>query len=629
MVRTPRRYTRFSGGPDPLAPPPDTRAALREIADDVMAGYSPQAALEEYLRRAGLDDLLRRALEQRGDLLDAHHLGQTLQDVAKLLDDAVLAERGQLARDAMMDDTDRALREMTLDNLPDSPAAAVSELSGYDWQSPDARTSFEQIKDLLGKEMLDQQFAGMKEALENATDADRTGVSEMLDDLNELLRTGKGFEQFMDAHGGHIPGDPGNLDELIDNLAERSAAAQRMLNSMTPEQRRELMELSRQAFGSEELQQQMAELGAHLRTRRPDLDWTGGETFSGDKGLGLGDGTGAIQRLGRIDTLTDQLGGPLGQLDLDLVRSLLGDGAAEQARGLGELARKLRTSGLLADDADGSLTLSPQALRQLGQSLLGEAADRISARPGARDSRLTGALGEPTGASRPWQFGDTAPWDTTRTLINSLRRTGGMHLSVEDIEVVETEARTRSAVALLVDTSFSMASEGRWLPMKRTALALHHLIATRFRGDELALIAFGRRAETMDIARLTALAPVHEQGTNLAHALHLAGEFFARHAALDPTLLIVTDGEPTAHLTETGEAYFQWPTHPLTLDTTVTGLDALTRRGASTTFFRLGDDPALTAFLRDMAARCGGTVVAPEVDDLGPAVVREYLSDRR
>ena len=62
---------------------------------------------------------------------------------------------------------------MQLDNLPPSTAAAVSELADYDWQSREAREDYEQIKDLLGRELLDQRFAGMKQALENATDEDR------------------------------------------------------------------------------------------------------------------------------------------------------------------------------------------------------------------------------------------------------------------------------------------------------------------------------------------------------------------------------------------------------------------------------------------------------------------------
>lgn len=634
------RYGRYTGGPDPLAPPADLSGALDAVAEEVMAGYSPEHALQEYLRREGYDDLARRVAEKRRELLQRHNLGGTLQEVQKLLDDAVLAERGQLARDALMDDTDRTLREMQLGNLPTSTAAAVNELSSYDWQSTDAREKFEQIRDMLGREFLDQRFAGMKQALENANQKDHAAVKEMLSDLNDLLATHRrgedtdqAFSEFMAKHGEQFPEQPDNVEELIDALAERSAAAQRMLNSMSEEQRRELMELSAQAFGSQDLMDQLGALDDNLRSLRPDLDWSGSAEFSGEQGLGLGDGTGAIQALAELDFLSEQL---TADIDLDALGRQLGEDAVVSARTLAELERAMRESGLLRRGADGSLQLSPQAMRRLGQSLLNDAAQNLSARTGSRDSRLTGASGEQTGASRTWEFGDTAPWDVTRTVSNALQRsaaegrppTGQVNIKVGDVEVVETEARTQSAVALLVDTSFSMATEGRWVPMKRTALALHHLVSTRFRGDELALISFGRMAMNMDIDELTALPPVHEQGTNLHHGLLLAERFFSRHPGMDATLLIVTDGEPTAHLEEWGEAWFNWPAHPETLRTTVTQLDRLTRRGAKVSFFRLGDDPGLARFLQQLADRTGGRVTAPELDDLGAAVLGQYLRSR-
>lgn len=640
------RYTRYTGGRDPLAPPADLTKALREIGNEVMAGYSPERALREYLRRGadgfeGYDDLVARISERRRNLLQRHNLGKTLQDVKKLLDDAVLAERGQLARDVHMDDMDRQLREMQLDNLPGSPAGAVSELGTYEWASSEAREKFEQIKDLLGREMLDQRFSGMKDALENATDEDRAAIAEMLRDLNILLGkhrlgedTEEDFRAFMDKHGAQFPENPSTIDELVELLAKRSAAAQRMLNSMTDEQRRELMELSAQAFGSPELMNLMGELDANLRGIRPDLDWHGGDQFEGDEGLGLGDAARAMEDLGRLDQLADDLSGlKPSDADLEDIEDLLGQDAAVSARTLSDLEKALRDGGLLQKGDDGSLKLSPQAMRRLGQSLLQDAAQHLSPREGSRDSSSAGQTGEPTGSSRAWEFGDTQPWDTTRTITNAIQRqaaegslsAGPVNITIGDVEVQETEARTRNAVALLVDTSFSMAMEGRWLPMKQTALALHHLISTQFRGDELALIGFGLYAQTMDISELTALPPLQEKGTNLHHALLLADQFFSRHPNMNRTLLIVTDGEPTSHLTQDGEPVFYWPTTRETLALTVTQLDTVTRRGAHTTFFRLGGDPNLVALLDALASRAGGRVVAPDLDELGSAVVGEFL----
>ncbi|QDG68511.1 VWA domain-containing protein [Pseudarthrobacter sp. NIBRBAC000502772] len=644
------RYSRYRGGPDPLAPPVDLAEALDAVAEDVMAGYSPRRALQEFLRRGGrsregLDDLAARVQRRRKDLLGRHKLDGTLSEVQKLLDTAVLEERKQLARDAMMDNTDRAFREMQLQNLPRSTAAAVNELASYDWQSSTAREAYERIKDLLGREVLDQRFAGMKQALENATDEDRAAVNEMLQDLNGLLDkhrrgedTDADFQNFMAKHGQYFPENPQSVEELIDALAQRAAAAQRMLQSMSREQREELMNLSAQAFGSPQLMAQLGQLDDNLRALRPGEDWTGSERFEGKEGLGLGDGTGVLQDLAELDELSEQLsqsynGSRLDDLDLDALARQLGQDAAVTARTLAEIEKAMHDGGYLHRGADGDLRLSPQSMRRLGRALLRDTAKQLSSRQGRRDTRVAGAAGEQTGSSRPWEFGDAEPWDVTRTITNAIRRTiadggdpgSGLRLAADDIEVAETEARTQAAVVLLVDVSFSMAAQGRWVPMKRTALALHHLISTRFRGDRLQLITFGRYAQTTDIGELTALPPFQNKGTNLHHGLLLAGRFFRKHPSMQPVLLVVTDGEPTAHLLGDGETWFDYPPHPETIRLTVAELDRLGRTGTQVTFFRLGDDPGLERFVQRMAHRVGGRVVAPETGDLGAAVVGEYL----
>jgi uncharacterized protein with von Willebrand factor type A (vWA) domain len=652
-------YRRYAGGPDPLAPPVDLAEALEHIGEDVMAGYSPERAMQEFLRRGGqdrqgLDDLARQVARKRQDLLQRHRLDGTLQQVRELLDHAVLEERKQLARDL---DDDARFAEMRIENLPPSTAAAVTELSDYSWRSPQARADYEQIKDLLGRELLDQRFAGMKQALEGATDEDRAAINEMLGDLNTLLEkhrlgedTQQDFEQFMAKHGDFFPENPQDIDELLDALAQRSAAAQRMLNSMTAEQREELMALSAQAFGSPELMDSLSRLDSNLQALRPGEDWGSSEEFGGEQGLGLGDGTGVFQDLAELDALSDQLsqsydGARMDDVDLDALARQLGDEAAVSARTLQELERALRDSGYLKRTSDGQLRLSPKAMRLLGKVLLRDVANRLSGRQGQRDLRQAGAAGERSGASREWAFGDTEPWDVPRTIMNAViresssddgrapSRAGGqsgphLRIDVRDVEVQETEARTQAAVALLVDTSFSMAMDGRWVPMKRTALALHQLIKTRFRGDHLQLIGFGRYAEVMEIEQLTALDAMWAKGTNLHHALLLANRHFRKHPNAQPVLLVVTDGEPTSHLEPDGEVYFSYPPHPLTIAYSVKELDNAGRLGAQTTFFRLGEDPGLARFVDSMARRVDGRVVAPELDDLSAAVVGSYLGSR-
>ncbi|MDN5919800.1 MAG: VWA domain-containing protein [Pseudonocardia sp.] len=643
-------YGPYTGGPDPLAPPFDIREAVDQIGRDVMEGSSPRQALQELMRRGlenrtGLDELTRQVWERRRDLQRDNNVDGTLQEVRELLERAMTAEKESLRNE---DSDDARFREMQLDALPNDTGGAVRELNEYDWRSSEARQAYEEIKDLLGREMLDQRFQGMKEALEsmgqNASSEALERIREMLDDLNALLAehaqgndTTEQFAEFMAKHGEHFPENPRNTEELVDLLAARAAAAQRMLNSMSAEQRAELMELSQQAFGDPRLAESLQQLDAQLQGMRPGEDWEGSGRFRGDNPMGMGEATRAMEELGQLDSLAEQLsqsypGARMEDIDLDALTEALGPQAAVDAKTLADLERELQRQGLFERTPDGSLMLSPKALRRLGQSVLRDVADRIGGRQGERETRRAGAAGDATGATRPWAFGDTEAWSVPRTLLNAqLRRAGGdtRTLDVSDVEITETEQRTRAAVTLLVDTSWSMVAEGRWVPMKRTALALHQLISTRFRGDDLSIITFGRHAQTVQLGELVGLEGVYAQGTNLHHALLLARQRLARQPDAMPVVLVVTDGEPTAHLEPDGEAWFDYPPAPETIRATIDGIDRLTGMDAQFTFFVLGDDPRLAQFMDRVARRCGGRVVNPSLDGLGAEVVADYLAKRR
>ncbi|MFD9963338.1 hypothetical protein [Amycolatopsis sp. NPDC058986] len=642
-------YGPWHDGPDPLAPPADLRDALDEIGRDVMAGASPRSALEELLRRgtertAGLDELTRRLWQRRSQIQRRHRLDGTLQEVQRLLQEALDAERRALFPDP---DDDARFREAQLDALPPGTAAAVRELAEYDWRSEQGRENYEQIRNLLGRELMDSRFQGMKQALQNAGPEDVERVNQMLSDLNALLSAhargvddiAERFSEFMRRHGEFFPENPRNVEELVDVLAARAAAAQRMLNSMTDEQRAELAELTQQAFGDPRLAQQLSTLDAQLQALRPGEDWTSAERFRGQDSLGLGEGAQAMADLAELDALAEQLGqsypgARLEDIDLEALERQLGPDAGVDARRLSELERELRRQGLFERAPDGTLRLSPKALRRLGETALAEVVNALRGKAGERETESAGAAGEPTGASRPWRFGDMQPWDVPRTVRNAVLRSvsvggGPVRLDVEDVEVVETEHRSRAAVALLVDTSWSMVQEGRWLPMKRTALALHQLISTRFRNDALQLITFGRYATPVELPELIGMEGTWEQGTNAHHALLLAGRHLRRHPDAQPVVLMVTDGEPTAHLEPDGEAEFAYPPEPRTIHKTLSEVDRVAKLGAAVTVFRLGDDPRLTAFVEMIARRSGGRVLAPDLDGLGAAVVSDFLHTRR
>ncbi|MEU8611512.1 hypothetical protein AB0C29_26345 [Actinoplanes sp. NPDC048791] len=644
------RYGVWRDGPDPLAPPYDVRAAVDEVGERVLGGDNLRDALRDLLRRGprdgrGLDDLEARARRMRREALRRGNLDGAVTRAQQLLDQAVAAERDELRG---REGDDARFQEAVLDNLPRSTAQAVQELSDYDWASDEARATYQQILDGLRREVVEQRFAGMKDALQGRDPATDARVAEMVGDLNDLLGkhargedTDDAFQQFMAKHGEFFPENPQTIDELVDSLARRAAAAERLMRSLSPQQREELAQLMDQALGDGPLRGQLGELTDNLRALRPELNWNRGERMRGNEDLGYGDATAALGELGELDDLLEQLGqehpgATLDDVDVEAVERQLGRSAADDVRRLRELERELRRQGWVTRDEDG-LTLSPKALRRLGRTALAQVfSDLSSKKRGSHDLRDAGAAGDLIGSSRRWQFGDEQPLDVVRTIGNAVRRRAGggvgtlpVRLEPEDFEVAETERRASAVVALCVDLSYSMFADGRWGPMKQTALALSHLVATQFPQDSLQIIGFGRYAMSLSQGELAAIEPDMVQGTNLQHALKLAGRHLRRHPGAEPVVLVVTDGEPTAHLEDDGQAYFNWPTLPETVQLTVREVDLLTRYGATLNLFMLGEDPGLRRFVDAVAKRSGGRVFSPDVSELGRYVVDDYVRSRR
>lgn len=640
------RYGAWRDGPDPLAAPYDVRAAVDEMGERVLAGESLRDALRDLIRRGprdglGLDALRERARRLRRDAMRRGNLDGAVTRARQMLDQALAAERDALAA---RDDDAARFSEAVLDSLPRSVSQAVSELSGYQWASDEARQIYQRILDGLRQEVVEQRFAGMRQALQQG---DMTGVQEMLADLNDLLGrhargedTADAFRDFMDRHGRFFPDAPGTVEELIDSLARQAAAAERLMRSLSPQQREELQRLMDQALGDGPLRGQLAELTDNLRALRPNLNWGRGERVRGPGELGYGDAAEALGEIADLDELIDQLGqehpgATLDDVDVEAVERQLGRGAADDLRRLRELERELRRQGWVRRDADG-LTLSPKALRRLGQSALSAIFSDVAGKRGEHDMRDAGAAGDLIGSSRRWEFGDDQPLDVVRTIGNAVRRraAGGtgavpVRLAPEDFEIAETERRASAAVALCVDLSYSMYADGRWGPMKQTALALSHLVATKYPQDALQIIGFGLHAQNLSQGELAAIEPTIEKGTNLQHALKLAARHLRRHPGAEPVILVVTDGEPTAHLEDDGEAVFWWPPLAETVRATVHEVDLLTRYGATLNVFMLGEDPGLRRFVGGVAKRNGGRVFSPDAEELGRYVIDDYVRARR
>jgi uncharacterized protein with von Willebrand factor type A (vWA) domain len=655
------RYGPYDGGPDPLAAPYDARRALDEMGDSVLAGSDPASALRDLLRRGlqghrGLDDMLRRVREQREQIRRRGRLDGILEQARALLDTAIGQERAELFPDPS---DDARMREAELDALPADTAQAIRRLADYQWRSDAARQTFEQLKELLRREVLDSQFRGMKEALANPDPEALQRVKDMLADLNAMLdadargeHTQEDFDAFMERYGDLFPDRPANLEELVDQLARRAMAAQRLLSSLSAEQRDELAGLMDQALSDAGLAAEMARLSDSLRARRPEIEMAGWqqESMTGDAPLGLGDATTALADLADLADLEASLGqdypgASLDDIDEESIRRSLGRQAVDDMEALRRIERELERQGYLQRTA-GKLELTPKAVRRLGETALRQIfADLPEGRLGDHDQRDAGQAGERTGATRQWQFGDEQAIDAPATVRNALlrdatairERDGGgpedgqplVRLSPEDFEVGETERRSAAAVCLLVDLSYSMALRGTWGVAKQTALALHALVRSRYPQDSIQVVGFSNYARELRETDLAGLGWDMVQGTNLHHALVLAGRFLDQRPEHDPVVLIVTDGEPTAHLRRDGQYWFDWPPAPETLELTLAEVDKMTRRRAELNIFMLADDERLTAFVEEVARRNGGRVLRAQPDRLGEYVVRDFLRTRR
>jgi uncharacterized protein with von Willebrand factor type A (vWA) domain len=643
------RYGAFHNGPDPLAAPPDAAVGVDELAHRILGGQSVAEALRDLMRegtqgRQGLQDMAQRIREQRRRLERSGRMDGLLEDLRDLLDQALQSERAALFPDPS---DDARFREALLDMVPDDIGRAVRELAPYDWRSDEARSAFEQIRERLQRDVIDQQFRELTKGIDSMSSPEaRAALKEMMGDLNRLLDkhqrgedVAQDYADFIEKHKDFFPDAPDTVEEFIDELARRSAAMQRMLDSLSPEQRAELQSAMDEALADLDLQSEMAALQQSLQSLRPEFGRGGRASMSGERRLGLPEATDALAELADLESLADALGDGFERADLDdideeAVERALGRQARDDLESLRTLQRELERQGFLVNDGE-TLQLSPKAIRRIGRTALRtvfeslEGADR-----GTHEVRRSGAAGELTGTSRAWAFGDEQPVDVVRTLRNAVSRqvisgSDRTRLHPDDFEVHETETVTRAAVTLLIDQSFSMVVNDTWREAKTMALALHSLVSSAYPLDALQVVAFANVARVVHPHELPDLEASYVQGTNLHHALMLAGQFLDRHPGAQRIVMVVTDGEPTAHLLPGGEGWFTWPPSPETIAETVAQVDRMTRRRVPISWFRLGDDPGLARFLDGMARRNGGRVLSVSGDRLGDYVVTDYVRARR
>ncbi|MGK2852076.1 MAG: vWA domain-containing protein [Candidatus Limnocylindrales bacterium] len=672
------RFSRWDGSQQ--FPDLDADEILRALSDDVMAEGDVAEALRRLMERGwrsgdptrpdlpGLQDLMDRLARRRQELRERFQLNDVLGDIRGELDEIIALERagveqrlersaGDGAPDQQMADMLRDLAAKRLDQLDALPADIGERIRGlreYDFLESEPRQRFEDLVERLGQQVLDQFVQGMGDAIRATTPEDLAANREMIRDLNELIRERIGGRDpdasaFLAKHGRFFPGAR-TFDDIIDQLAQRMAAMQALMRSMTPEQRAELESMMDALLRDDRLLLDLQQLASNL-----DLLLPGGlgdrVRFTGEEALGL---DGALQQIGRLqamerleDALTDvQSPGDLAALDRDEVRDLMGDDVVRDLDALDDLARRLEEAGYLTRDGD-RLDLTPRGSRRIGQKVLDDLFARLErdAFGGHRIDRA-GRGGERDETTKPYEFGDPFHLDLRGTLSNALTReenapatragraaqaTGprrAIHLVPDDFEVYRTEQLTRTATVLLVDMSRSMLLRGCFLAAKKVAIALDTLIRTQYPRDHLSVIGFAYYAREIRPGALAELTwHGYEYGTNLQHGLLLARRILAKEAAANKEIVVITDGEPTAHF-EDGQVEFSYPPTRRTINETLREVQRCTKEGITINTFMLERSRALAEFVAHMTKLNRGRAFYATPERLGEYVLVDFVGRR-
>lgn len=617
----------------------DADSLLDELADDLTYHGDINTALRKLMQNGmrdaegreipGLRELMKRLREQRQQIQERGDLGGVYQEIADELNDIVDEERHV------------AGSNFTLDMLPDDLAGRIRELQHYDFQSKEAERRFENLMEKLREQLMQQQLDKMSSAVQNMSPEQMARTKDMMAALNNMLerrRNGEDpqFEQFMEEFGDFFPENPQSLDELLEDMAKRMAMAQAMLNSMTPEQRAQLQQLSDQLLEDMDLRWQMDQLSQNLQGMFPDAGWEKQYDFSGQDPLGFQEAMQSMQDLSDLEQLENLMKSAstpaaLAEADMDKVRDLLGDDAAKSLDQLSKLTKMMQDAGLI-DQREGRLQLTPRAMRKLGANALRELFGKLRKdMVGQHHVDATGIGHERANDTKPYEFGDPFRLDLHTTLRNALRRDGsGLPISLkpEDFEIERTEHSTRSSTVLLLDLSMSMPMRDNFLPAKKVAMALHHLISSQFPRDYLGVVGFGETARELQPESIPEVSWDFAYGTNMHHAFTLARKMLARQSGTKQ-IIMITDGEPTAHIMPSGEIFFNYPPVHETVEATLREVTRCTKEQIRINTFMLDADNGLRRFIEQLTKINKGRAFFTTPDTLGDYVLVDFLNHKR
>ncbi|MGK0473926.1 MAG: hypothetical protein ACJAR0_004425 [Candidatus Azotimanducaceae bacterium] len=527
-----------------------------------------------------------------------------------------------------------------LDNLPPDPAGKVRALEHYEFLNTEAQKKFLKLLDDLKKSMTRSYFKDVQDMVKNMSAGDIERMKQMVKDLNNMLvkriaGEDPGFDDFMDQYGDMF-GDnpPKTLDELLEQMQAQMAATQSLLNSMSPEQQQQLQDLMSGKFGDPELEHELAQLQKELQFLNPQGKRY---NFSGDGELDLQAAMELMREMQGLDALEQQLqkaqyDGKLENIDADQLQALLGDQAREDLEEMQKLIKVLEDAGYVRKEGD-KWELTPRGSRNLGQKALGEIYQRLKKQNmGNHATPEEGRFGERLEESKPYEFGDPFHLHMPRTMRNAINREGPgspIRLQTEDFEIYRSEQITQTATVLMVDLSWSMALRGSFQPAKKVAMALHQLISSAYPRDSLYVVGFSAIAKDIQAHDLPYLQyDDYLLGTNMQHALILAEKKLARHQQGTRQIIMITDGEPTAHL-ENGRPVFAYPPTPTCISKTLRQVRNCTTKGITINTFMLDETDHLKAFVDQMTRINGGRVFYAEPHNLGEYLLVDYVQNKK
>ncbi len=658
------RYSRWDGSQ--VGFEIDADSILEEITDDLLYHGDLNNALRRMLqsgfrdrngeRLQGLREILERLRRRRRDELERYDLGGVYDDIADELREVVAMEQDALdrsvdearesgdARRQELAEHAAAERNMQLEMLPPDLAGQVRELQQYDFTSAEARQRFEELLEKLREQLTQSYFNQMSGSMSSMSSADMQRMKDMLAELNRLLEqkergedTQPAFEQFMQRFGDFFPENPQTLDELLEIMAQRMAAMQAMLNSMTPEQRAQLRGLAEQLLEDMDLRWQVDQLGSHLQQLFPQAGWDRRYNFSGQDPLGFAEAASLMEQLGDLDQLENLLKGAtspgaLAEVDVDRARELLGDDAANSLDRLAQLAKLLEEAGLI-ETKEGRFELTPKGMRRIGQNALSDLFKRLARdKMGKHELERSGAGHERAYETKPYEFGDPFNLNIERTIRNALQRTGGgtpVRLAPDDFEVERTEHLVRSSTVLMLDLSLSMPMRDNFLAAKKVAMALHSLISSQFPRDYLGIVGFSSVARELRPEQLPEVSWDFVYGTNMQHGFMLSRRLLARQGGTKQ-IIMITDGEPTAHF-EPGmvEPFFSYPPVRETVDATLREVARCTREGVRINTFMLDATSYLRAFVEKLTQMNRGRAFFTTPETLGDYVLVDFIEQKR